>query len=206
MIEDHQGDGDAAQRLHQRRGDRADALRPLDQSVEALDEALRALRLIGLHAIGLDVPRALEGLVEQGGELAKLALGVGGDAPHAPSDADHRADGDGEDDEGDQRQQPILIEHQRDEESRRHRLLADAGKHGRGGAAQHGGVVREARDQAAGGIGVEIGEVGPHQPGEQGELDIGDNALADRGHQHRLPVAGKPLDQRQRHHSERDQP
>jgi len=42
---------------------------------------------------------------------------------------------------------------------------------------------------------VKIGEIGPHQPGEKRYLHIGDDALADPGHQHCLPVIGEPLDE-----------
>ena len=54
-------------------------------------------------------------------------------------------------------------------------------------------------------MGVEIGEIGAHQPGEQRDLHIGDDALADPGHQHRLAVIGEPLDDGQRERAAGDQ-
>ena len=42
---------------------------------------------------------------------------------------------------------------------------------------------------------VKIGEIGPHQPGKERDLHIGDHALADPGHQHGLAVIGEALDQ-----------
>ena len=44
-------------------------------------------------------------------------------------------------------------------------------------------------------MGVEVGEVGAHQPGEQRDLHIGDDALANAVHQHRLAVIGDALDE-----------
>ena len=41
---------------------------------------------------------------------------------------------------------------------------------------------------------VKIGEIGAHQPGEQRDLHIGDDALANAVHQHRLAVIGETFD------------
>ena len=54
-------------------------------------------------------------------------------------------------------------------------------------------------------MGVEIGEIGAHQPGEERDLHIGDDALADPGHQHGLAVIGEPLDQREGERAAGDQ-
>ena len=78
-------------------------------------------------------------------------------------------------------------------------------EHVRRGAAQQRRVVGEARDQGAARIGVEIGEIGAHQPGEERDLHIGDDALADPGHQHGLAVIGEPLDQGERERGAGDQ-
>ena len=148
--------------------------------------------------------RALERLVEQRRQLADLDLGVGRDAAHAPAEPRERPQRERKRHEGDQRQHPILIKHEGDEADRGHRFLAQPGQDGGRGAAQHVGVVGEARDQRAGRVGMEKGEIGAHQPGEQRELDIGDDALADRRHQHRLAVAGEALGEGQRDDRRRD--
>ena len=46
-------------------------------------------------------------------------------------------------------------------------------------------------------MGVEIGEIGADQPRVERGLNIGDDALADPRHQHRLDVVGDPLGQRE---------
>jgi hypothetical protein len=78
-----------------------------------------------LHAVGLDVPRTLEGLAQQRRELANFGLRIGSDPANAPSDADDRPDRQREDKERNEGQQPILIEHDADQEYDRNRFLAD---------------------------------------------------------------------------------
>ncbi len=199
-IENDARDRYAAQRLHQRRRDRTHPLRALHQVVEPLDDRLGAALLIGLHAIGLDVTRALKHLIEQRGQAADLDLGIGRDAAHAPPEPRQRPHDERKRRDRDQRQHPVLIEHQRDQADRRHRFLAEPGENCGRRIAQHAGVVDEARDQRAGRVGVKEGEVGAHHPREQRVLDVGDDALAHRHHQHRLTVAGDAFQECQRDH------
>ncbi len=150
--------------------------------------------LVGLHAIRLDQARALEGLAQQCRQLAHLGLRIGRNPAHSAADPDDRVDRHREDEERDQRQQPVLVEHDPDQENDGQRILADAAEDIRRGAAQQRGVAGEPRDQGTARMGMEIGEVGAHQPGEQRDLHIGDHALADAVHQHRLAVIGETLD------------
>ena len=127
-VEDHDRDRRAAERLHHRRGARARPGGAVDQREEALDQPGGAALLIILHAVGLDVAGALEGLAQQGRELADLGLGIGGDPAHAPADRDDRADRQRKDEERDEGEKPILVEHHADQEDDGHRVLADAGR------------------------------------------------------------------------------
>ena len=135
-IEDHDGDGGAAQAFHHRRGARPSPRGAVDQHEQAIEEAGGTPLLIGLHAVGLDQPRALEGLAQQGRELADLGLGIGRDPAHSPADADDRANRQRKDEERDQRQEPVLVEHDADQEHDGQRVLAHGAQHiGRGGRA-----------------------------------------------------------------------
>ena len=184
-----------AERLHKRRGARARPRAAIDKRKEALDEPRGAALLIRLHAIGLDVAGALKGLAQQSRELADLGLGVGGDPANAPPDRDNRTDRQREDKERSESEKPILVEHHADQEDDGHCVLADTRQHIRRGIAQERRIAGEARNQAAARMGVKEGEIGPHQPREQCDLNIGDDALADPGHQHGLAVIGEPLDE-----------
>ena len=203
-IENDQRHRDTAQRFHQRRGDGAGARSTLQQPGEIVDHPARAVGLIGFHAIGLDVARALEALIEQRHQQTDLGLRVGRDAPHPLAELDDRAEGQRERYRGDQRQRPVLVEHQRDQESGGERFLADIGEQVGGGAAQHRGVHGEARHQRAGRIGVEEGDVGAHQPREERRLNIGDYTEADLRHQHRLAVIGDALEEGEGHDRRRN--
>ncbi len=135
-VEDHDRDRRAAERLHHRRGARSRPVGAVDQRKEALDQPGGAALLVILHAVGLDVARALEGLAQQRRQLADFDLGVGRDPAHAPADVDDRPDRQRKSEERNQRQDPVLVEHQRDQKHDRHRVLADAAKNVGGGAAQ----------------------------------------------------------------------
>ena len=100
----------------------------------------------------------------------------------------------GKSEERDQCQEPVLIEHDPDQEDDGQRILADRTEDIRRGAAQQHGVAGEARDQGPARMRVKIGEIGTHQSREQRFLHIGDDALADAVHQHRLAVIGETLD------------
>ena len=109
---------------------------------------------------------ALKGLAQQCRELADFGLGVGGDPADAPADPDDRSDRQREDEEGNESEEPILIEHDADKENDGHCVLADPAKDIRCGVAQKDRVAGEARDQGARRMRVKIGEIGAHQPGE----------------------------------------
>ena len=66
--------------------------------------------------------------------------------------------------------------------------------------AHHVDVVGEPRDQPAGRRVLEEGEVESQDVGEDAALQVGDDALPDEGHQHRLPVGGGASDQRDPDH------
>ena len=87
-VDDDDGDGGAAQRLHDGAGQRPYARRPEGEAEDALDDSAHAAFLVFLHAVGLDHADALEGLFQQGGQLAHFLLGVGGDRAHPPAEAD----------------------------------------------------------------------------------------------------------------------
>ena len=194
-VENDDGDRRPAEGLHHRRGARARPRAAIDQREEALDQPGGAALLVLFHAVGLDMPGALKGLAQQGRELADLGLGIGGHPANAPADRDDRADRQREDEERNEGEKPILIEHHADQENDRHRVLADACEDICRGTAQQRRVAGEARNQGAARMSVKIGEIGPHQPGKERDLHIGDDTLADPGHQHGLAVIGEPLDE-----------
>src|SRR3546814_1886820 len=70
--------------------------------------------------------------------------------------------------------------------------------------AQQGHVVDEVRDQRAGRAVVEESEVGADQLVEELLLDLGDHAVPDMAHQHRLAVGGTPTQREDRAGGERD--
>ena len=153
-----------------------------DEAEDALDQAVRALRLEGLAVVGLDVARALEGLVEPGGKEAELVERRRRDLAHPLADPRDRIDRDGEDDAGDQRELPVLLEHDADEEQQGQRILDHAGERVRDGVAHHVDVVGKPRDEPAGRGVLEEGEVEAEDVSEDPALQIGDDALADEGH------------------------
>ena len=85
-IEDHHRDRDAAERLHHRRRAKARAVGAIDQRENPLEQGGGAGLFILLHAIGFDVPRALEGLGQQGHQLPGFRLGVRRYPPHPSAD------------------------------------------------------------------------------------------------------------------------
>ena len=136
-------------------------------------------------------------------EPAHLHLGARRDLAHAPADDDHRQYREREDDGRHRRQPPVLIEHHRHQPDHRQRLLGDAGERGRHSRAQQVHVDREARDQRARRGVVEERQVGGHEMGVEPLLHVGDDALADDVHQHRLAIVGGALGGEHRHHHER---
>ena len=87
-IEDDDGDRRATEGFHHRRGARARPRAAIDQRKEALDQPGCAALFILFHTVGLDMPGALEGLAQQGRELADLGLGIGSHPPNPPADRD----------------------------------------------------------------------------------------------------------------------
>ncbi len=202
-VEDDHGDGDAAQVLHDRRRQRAHAQRLVEQAIELLDRAAGAADLVVLHAVGLDVARALHRFVEQRRQPPDLRLRARRDAAHAPADLRDRKKRDREQHHRGEREAPFLIEHHGDEEDDREALLDHAGERGRDRRAQEAGVVGEPRDERArGGLVVE-GEIGADEVREHAVLHVGDDALADAVHQHGLAVARHALGEEDRDDDER---
>ena len=163
-----------------------------------------ALRFEALPVVGLDVARALKRLVEPGGEKAQLVERGRRDLAHALADLRDRIDRDGKDDAGDQRELPVLFEHDADQKQQGQRILDHAGERVRDGVAHHVDVVGEPRDEPAGRRVLEEREVEAKDVGEDPALQIGDDALANEGHQHRLPVGGGAPDQRYPDDRDRD--
>ena len=194
-VQNDDGDRCPTEGLHHRRGPRARPRAAIDQREKALDQPGGAALLVPFHTIRFDVPGALEGLTQQGGELADLGLGIGGHPANAPADRDDRADRQWEDEKRNEGEKPVLIEHHADQENDRHRVLADARQNIRRGVAQQRRVAGETGYQGAARMSVKIGEIGAHQPRKERDLHIGDDALADPGHQHGLAVIGDPLDE-----------
>ncbi len=87
-VEDHQGDGDTAQGLHDRARHGANARRFEDQLKHPFGDGAHPVLFIFLHAVGLDHAGALKGLLQQRGELSHLFLGVDGHLAHAPAQLD----------------------------------------------------------------------------------------------------------------------
>ncbi len=196
-VEDDDRNRRAAEGLHHWRRPRSRPGAMVDQRKQAFDQACGASLLVLLHAVGLDMAGALKGLAQQSGQLPDLGLRVGGNPANAPADPDDRMDRQWKYKERYQSEKPILVEHNADEEDDGNRILADPAEDIRRGTTQERRVASEARYQGARRMGVEIGEIGAHQPGKEGDLHIGDDALADPRHQHRLAVIGKALDQRE---------
>ena len=61
--------------------------RALHQSKQGFDRLAGPAGLVAFHAVGFDVPRALEGLAEQRGELGDLHLGARRHLAHALAEA-----------------------------------------------------------------------------------------------------------------------
>ena len=202
-VDDHGDDGHAAQGFHDRVRGQARPGGLVDQPENGVHHTGGPARLVRLHAIGLNVARPLEALVEQGGEAAHLDLGAGRDPSHALADLDHRHDGGGEDEKRHQRQGPVLVEHHPDQKGEREAVLADAGERGGYRAAQQVDVIDKARDQTAGRGVMEEGQIGAHQMGKHADLEVGEDALADIVHDDRLAVSGEPLDHEDGEHEDR---
>src|SRR4029077_10278260 len=166
---------------------------PNNQSKQVFEEPGSAALLVSFHAVGFDVASALKGLAQQRRQLADLGLGVGSDPADAAADADDRMDRQWEDEERNETKKPVLVEHHRDEEGDRDRILAHATENVRRGAAQKNGVAGKAGYQGAGGMGLKISEIGAHQSREQRLLHISDDPLAAPDHLHGTAVIAKPL-------------
>ena len=204
-VEDHPADSDAAQHLDEGRRQRPRPHDPEHLAKAVGDHVVGAPGFVRLHPIGLDVTHVLHGLVEQRAEAAGGELGPGRGLAHAPAEIADRDDGDGEDDAAHDGEAPVLVEQEPDQEDQRDPVLGRAGE----GAPEHLlqvlDVVEEVGDQLARGHAVEIGEVGPHQVGEQVALQRGDDALADGAHQIGLGEGREPLDHRDGDDRQRDQ-
>ena len=111
-----------------------------------------------------------------------------------------------EHEERDEGEEPVLVEHHRDEEGDRDRVPAHPAEDIRGSAAQQNCIASKARYQGAGRMGVEIGEIGAHQPREERLLHVGNYPLADPGHQYRTAVVAEPFDHGENEGPAREQP
>ena len=137
---------------------------------------------------------ALEGFRGEGREFADSGLGAGRRLAHPlaePADGPPREREDEEHDEG---EFGVLIEHQRDQQDDHQQVLDEAGHGGRGGLADECGIAGQIADQAPGGSALEPGEVEPQQVVEQLRLEIGDDPQPDPVHQHRLAEIGEAAD------------
>ena len=97
---------------------------------------------------------------------------------------------------------PVLLEHDADQEEQGQRILDHAGERVGDGVAHHVDVVGQPRDEPTGRRVLEEREVESEDVGEDPALQVGNDALADEGHQHRLSVRRDTPDQRD--HDDRD--
>lgn len=162
-------------------------------------------RSLASHAVGPHQPGPLNAFIQHGGELAHVNLGVVGNLAHAPSQPRHRQDRDRKDEKRQDRQQPVLIEHDPDQEQHGQQFLDHAGERVGCRPAQQVDVVGKAGDQPPGGVGLEKGDVGAHQVGEHRLLHVGDNLQPHPAHRHLLGIGGKAIDDGQNQHRAGDQ-
>ena len=108
-IEDDEGDAATAQEFHHRMDDVPDFRRFEGKPENVFDDVGGAPRLIVLHSVSLDVPRASEGFIQKRGQPAHRLLHAGRDLAHPPADANDRKSGRRVDEERNQREGPILI-------------------------------------------------------------------------------------------------
>ena len=162
---------------------------------------LEAFQLVGLHAEDLHHPRAHQRLLQVGGQLGQARLSLARVPAHLFGGTQHRPHAQGEEDEGDQRQQPVLVEghhHQRQQGESVANKVGEAIHQ----AALHQVHVREhARHQHRGGVTVHIGlgqlqhlagQVGPqvggdplaHRFREVATQKLGHGPQADHPHDH----------------------
>src|SRR6516165_5952573 len=133
----------------------------------------------------------LKSLVQQCRKLADLGLSVGRDPTDAPANSNDRVDSHWKNKKRDKSEKPILIEHHADEEDDGDRVFTNPSEHISRRTTQESCVAGKTRDQGAGRIGMKISEVGTQQASKKRNLHIGDNALADPGHEHGFAVIGE---------------
>ena len=147
---DDQGDGDAADELHQRVLHAAEAGVLDDDREEGADLVAEALALVLFAAEGLDDAVAGDGLVEDVGDVGGLLLGPGAQLAEDPAELDDRVGGDRQDDEGEHRQLPVHVEDDAEEDDDLEEVAQGADQ-GVGDRLLHqGDVGDDARDQGPG--------------------------------------------------------
>ena len=117
----------------------------------------------------------LKDLFEQNHQARNLVLRVGRDFAHPPALPRNRQNRAGKHHQSNDRQQPILPHHHRDQQNHRQDIFAQAGQRIGHNGAQHTDIIGHAGDQTAGRVFVQKSQIGHHQAAKHGRLQGGDN-------------------------------
>ncbi len=143
-IPQHHGHGSDADERHDGGGERLHARRAVIELEQLADGEAGALGLVIFAAVGLHHAHAEEDAVELGGKIGQLGLGGIGNLAHAAAEAGDRHDGEDQDEDGQQRHLPVVIDQHAAEEKHGAGFLDEAGEHLADRLAHEHDVVGEA--------------------------------------------------------------
>ena len=190
-IAENAGDREARKGLRHRRGALGQAGDPVRAVLRTLDDRLDLALQLLLHGEGLDdrdaLDRLLHGAENMAVDLDRFARRVAQAARHvAKADQQRRRD-----QEDDDRQHPVLAEHDADQRDQREEIARDRGDRHVQNVADARNVLADLGGDAGGaGIG-EVADAERHQVGVEAALIAGDDVVADLRQSDSLPVGGK---------------
>ena len=205
-IDDHRGDHDAAQRLHQRARQPADAGDRVAAGLDVGDGSAEPRPHLRFQVEGLHRADPLACLLNRRDHAGHpLDLGIGQLAKAADdllrAEHDHRPH-----QKGDQAQQRILVDHHRHQPKQRQQVSGQARGHEVEELAGRLGLHVDPGDQLARVDLREEGEPRVEQAVEEPPLKRRGDAVADPGHDHALGVVGSPLEDREHDDPGRHEP
>ena len=204
-VPDNEGDGDAAEHLHDGRRQGLHFIALQDDMEQVLVLFLELALLVPLHRKRLHYPLARDRLVEEARQPGYRLLVLHADLAQPPAECDDGVRRERKDDKGDDRQLPVPIENNKYEAGNGKCVLQDCREGVGHRPLDEADIVRDAGDDLARGRFVEEGErLGLEAPEDEVPY-IGDDLLAHEAHKIRLEVIENALREVEERDAEGDQ-
>jgi len=199
-------DADRRQHLHERVGDLVGAVVLEGQVEQTAVDVIESRDLVRLTPERLDDLGPREHLMKEHVELGDLQLRALVDPVEPAADRPHGDADEGKDDQRDHGEPPVAHEHDGRQRHDHHQLPDRHHQHRRGQARQPVHVRDYARHELGRVVAGEERQRHPLQVRVEVATQARDHALADRGHQVGLAVAGQPLGRVGGEEQQRDDP